>query len=165
MLFSGSCKRDLLEQIDPNKLPDVAYFTNVADATTAVMGVYLGSRTAFYKQYAFDGGSDMMYSKISNRPYSNYLPGNTMGTASATGMGRHWNDLYRGINRANYVIVNVDKMIASGIAGADELKRIKGEASFFRALLYFRLIDLWGDVPFYTNVLNGNDEAYAGCPE
>ena len=41
-----------------------------------------------------------------------------------------------------------------------ELRRIRGENYFFRALAYFRLITLWGNVPHYEHVLDGNDDAY-----
>lgn len=155
----GSCKKNLLTQTDPNKLNQAGFFTKVSDATEAVLGAYVAARECFYKTYAWDGGSEMMYSRISARPYSNYAPSNAFGSSAA----RHWNDAYRCINRANYVIVNVRLMEAKTTVAADlvALHRIEGEAMFLRAITYFRLIDLWGDVPYYEDVLNGNTEAYS----
>ena len=38
------------------------------------------------------------------------------------------------------------------------LEAINAE-NYFRALAYFRLVQNWGDVPYYRHVLSGNDEA------
>jgi len=121
----GSCKKGLLTQSDPNKLLAGGYFTKVSDATSALYGVYVAARECFYKTYAWDGASEMMYSRISARPYSNYTPGNAFGSSVA----RHWNDAYRCINRANYVIVNVRKMeaVTTNTTDLAQLRRVEGE--------------------------------------
>jgi hypothetical protein len=158
IVLSSSCKKDLLTENDPGKLSAENYFTKVSDATTALYGAYHGSREAFFKQYAWDGASDMMYSRVNARPYT-YNPSNATGSQFSA----HWNALYKSINRCNYVIVNTRAMIGREALPANitELQRIEGEALFLRALAYFRLIDLWGDVPYYENILNGNEEAYS----
>jgi hypothetical protein len=158
IICSSSCKKALLDENDPGKLSTANYFTKVSDATSALYGAYVATREAFYKTYAWDGASDMMYSRIAGRPYS-YSPTNGFGS----GLGRHWNDCYRSVNRANYVIANVRIMLAKETLAANiaELHRIEGEAMFLRAITYFRLIDLWGDVPYYENILDGNGEAYS----
>jgi len=159
VMITGSCKKGLLTQSDPNRLSADVYFTKLSDATSALYGVYVAARECFYKTYAWDGASEMMYSRISARPYSNYTPGNAFGSS----VSRHWNDAYRCINRANYVITNVRKMEAATTNASDlvQLRRVEGEAMFLRAITYFRLIDLWGDVPYYENILDGNAEAYS----
>ncbi len=157
LIIVGSCRK--INQTDPNKLSADVFFTKVSDATSALYGVYVAARETFYKTYAWDGASEMMYSRISARPYSGYAPANSFGSSVA----RHWNDAYRCINRANYVIAGVRQMEAvfTAPADADQLRRVKGEAMLLRAMAYFRLIDLWGDVPYYENVLDGNTEAYS----
>ncbi len=154
----SSCKKGLLVENDPSKLSADNYFLKVSDATTALYGAYSGAREAFFKTYAWDGPTDMMYSRINARPYT-YNPTNALGSA----FGRHWNDLYKTINRCNFVIVNTRAMIERETlpANVTELQRVVGEALFLRSLAYFRLIDLWGDVPYYENILDGNDEAYS----
>ena len=54
-----------------------------------------------------------------------------------------WRTLYEGINRANYLLANINN------PEMDETKRnvIRGEAMFLRAYYYFVLANLWGDVP------------------
>jgi hypothetical protein len=158
-LITDSCRKNILDSTDPNKLNEQGFFVKVSDATEALMGVYVAAREMFYKTYAWDGGSEMMYSRVSARPYSNYAPSNAFGSSVA----RHWADGYRCINRANYVLTRLKELQAKTTNTADltELRRIEGETLFLRAMVYFRLIDLWGDVPYYENILNGNDEAYS----
>jgi hypothetical protein len=158
-VISDSCKKNLLDSVDPNKLNEQGFFAKVGDATEAVLGVYVAAREMFYKTYAWDGGSEVMYSRVSARPYSGYAPANTFGSSVA----RHWGDGYRVINRANYVLTHLPDLIAKTTSTTDlaELHRIQGETLFLRAMAYFRLIDLWGDVPYYTRVLQGNDDAYS----
>jgi hypothetical protein len=158
-VITDSCKKNILDAVDAGKLNEQGFFTKVSDATEAVLGVYVAARETFYKTYAWDGASDMMYSRIAARPYSGYAPGNGFGSS----VSRHWNDAYRTINRANYVLTHIKDLEAVTTIPADltELHRIEGEALFLRAIVYFRLIDLWGDVPYFTNILNGNTDAYA----
>lgn len=72
-----------------------------------------------------------------------------------------WNNAYRVINRANYTIQYVERMIEAeqNATTKASLEAINAENYFLRALAYFRLIENWGDVPYYRHVLSGNDEA------
>ncbi len=72
-----------------------------------------------------------------------------------------WNNAYRVINRANYTIQYVEQMIQAeqNAATKASLEAINAESYFLRALAYFRLVQNWGDVPYYRHVLSGNDEA------
>ena len=58
--------------------------------------------------------------------------------------------LYGGVNRANYVIENVRKMLPTATAtlSAGNLEAVIGEARLLRGMVYFRLISMWGDVPY-----------------
>jgi len=68
-----------------------------------------------------------------------------------------WANTYKGIVRANNILNGIEH--AAGNVSEDMMNQFRGEASFFRAALYSRLIFLWGDVPFYTTELN-IDEAF-----
>lgn len=158
LCFSTSCVSDLLDQ-DPTKdLSSGLYWQSASDATSAVYGVYQSTRTLFHKNYAWDGASDIMWANVSN-PYGSYNPGGGIGG----NYDKLWQNCYQVINRSNDVLANVERMLKKypEEKTQTELKRIKGEIYFLRALSYFRLIDLWGDVPYYTRVLNGNKDAYS----
>ncbi|WP_025763602.1 RagB/SusD family nutrient uptake outer membrane protein [Dyadobacter tibetensis] len=63
-----------------------------------------------------------------------------------------WLNTYKGITRANTILNNLER--AQGVITASKLKQFEGEARFFRAALYARLIFYYGDVPYYTEYLN-----------
>ncbi len=52
-----------------------------------------------------------------------------------------WKFMYEGINRANYILQNIDKLTTSR---KDELV---AETKFLRAYFYFELVKIFGDVP------------------
>jgi hypothetical protein len=58
-----------------------------------------------------------------------------------------WSDRYSGISRANMALANLDKV-------EDETLRnqLIGETLFLRALFYFDLVQMFGDVPLITSV-------------
>jgi tetratricopeptide (TPR) repeat protein len=55
-----------------------------------------------------------------------------------------WKWLYEGINRANYLVENKDKLEFSRKA------ELYGEVMFLRAYYYFELVKIFGDVPLFT---------------
>ncbi|GAB3958722.1 RagB/SusD family nutrient uptake outer membrane protein [Spirosoma harenae] len=66
-----------------------------------------------------------------------------------------WRDHYRGISRANAILTRIE-----GAKIADNLKmQYKGEAQFLRALLYFNLVRLFGDIPLITTEITTPDGA------
>src|SRR5690606_9683858 len=58
-----------------------------------------------------------------------------------------WNGFYKLIVNANNIIDVADKYAAKSDAEAVVIKAYRGEASFLRALAYFYLVRLYGDVP------------------
>ena len=47
---------------------------------------------------------------------------------------------------------------AASDASRTKLEAIIGEARMLRGMIYFRLISMWGDVPFIDKIVNSNDE-------
>jgi hypothetical protein len=65
-----------------------------------------------------------------------------------------WKWMYEGINRANYLVENKDKIQFSRKA------ELYGEVEFLRAYFYFELVKIFGDVPlFTTSRLTAGDSA------
>ncbi|RRA98080.1 RagB/SusD family nutrient uptake outer membrane protein [Larkinella rosea] len=66
-----------------------------------------------------------------------------------------WRDHYIGISRTNAILTRIE-----GANIAANLKtQYKGEAQFIRALLYFDLVRLFGDVPLVTTEITSPDGA------
>ncbi|MCV9386669.1 RagB/SusD family nutrient uptake outer membrane protein [Reichenbachiella ulvae] len=75
-----------------------------------------------------------------------------------------WRLGFRGVVRANDFLANIDGIEFSG-ANVDQVKnRMKGEARFLRAMYYYWLIELFGDVPLFTDVPTVEDASTPRSP-
>jgi hypothetical protein len=171
LLIAPSCTEDLLEQLPRNEISSDQFWQTTDDAETATYGVYNAARLLFRFDYLYDGLTPYgryrnlraSFENIADEtgvsdPVGGFLAGGGVGDE----FDMTWKLSYRIINRVNYVLSYLDVMIeeeTSPVIKA-ELRRIRGENYFFRALAYFRLITLWGNVPHYEFVLDGNDDAY-----
>jgi hypothetical protein len=69
-----------------------------------------------------------------------------------------WRYAYKCIGAANRLIMNIEK--AAGNVSPEQRKVYEAKARFARAAQYAKLIFLYGDVPYYTGILD-IDEAFA----
>jgi len=166
-LFNGSCTKDLLDQQSTVDLSTDAFWKTEADATIALMGAYSAVRPLFDRDYYFDGQGE--YVRVRSNTLStvndNLQKGDAYRAGSGgydpTGYGDDFDKMYRylygGVNRTNYVIENVKKMLpAASESSRPGLEAIIGEAKLLRGMVYFRLISMWGDVPYFTKVFNSD---------
>lgn len=166
-VFSASCTKNLLDQQPTGELPITEFWKTEADATVALMGAYADVRALFDRDYYFDGHGE--YVRTRGTSVSN---GNLRLGDAYQGPGGQWNPsgfadkfdkmfmhLYTGIHRTNYVIENVNKMLATAAPGSvPNLERIVGEARLMRGMCYFKLISMWGDVPYIGKVVTADSE-------
>jgi hypothetical protein len=162
MLFSAGCTKKFLD-LSPISNPNVQnFYKNEGDFTNAIIGAYssLRSRGVYDDNVQLVGDlradNTEMGTTASNRfNYYNMqlfrLPTDNPISESI------WNDHYKGIVRVNEILDRIDKSnMSESFKG-----RIGGEAKFLRALFYFNLVRIFGDVPLVTKVLNSIEEAYA----
>ncbi len=164
-IFINSCTKDLLDQAPTTKMDAAAFWKTEADATIALMGAYADVRPLFDRDYYLEGHGEYVRVRGTSATNNNLRLGDAYQGAdyNPTGYGDNFDKMYRhlygGVNRTNYVIENVTKMLATAnpnsIAG---LEAIIGEARLLRGMVYFRLISLWGDVPYFTKVIKENAE-------
>lgn len=69
-----------------------------------------------------------------------------------------WNDHYTGIRRVHEILANINVL---GDSENTFKERIEGESRFLRALFYFNLVRVFGDVPLITGRIASVEEAYA----
>jgi hypothetical protein len=124
-------------------------FETEEDAEAAVNAVYSSLETAdIYNQFMeaiqSQGTDDAEWGFGRNTSNTNKLQMDKFEfDASSNLILRFWKVHYRNINRANIVIKRVAAMDIN-----QELKnRFLGEAYFVRALMYFNLVRLYGDIP------------------
>lgn len=154
----SSCVSDLLDRQPTTEVSSDLFWKSTDDALSSTYGVYNALRELYQTDYYYDGHGEFQNTRgKSIGDISNWSP--TGGASS--GFSSMWSDCYKVINRANFTIMNIEKMIEveGSPATKTSLERINAENYFLRALAYFRLIENWGDVPYYRHVLSGDAEA------
>jgi hypothetical protein len=61
-------------------------------------------------------------------------------------INRDWNRYLEDVARANRLICNIDSVTDNTLTSA-ERERYRAEAKIFRAMIYFDMVRLWGDLP------------------
>ena len=152
-LIVGTGCDEFLEEKDPSNIAPGTFFTQPDHAEAAVYGIYENFR------FLSDGAGIF----VSNFQMLDALSGtaetetgqnsdlNNMLGFSYTGdnllLSQWWRQLYEGIGNANLAINRIPSIPL--IQPADAQKWV-GHAKFLRALHYFYLVRLWGDVPLIT---------------
>lgn len=161
-----ACRKDLLQQTPTTELASSAFWTTESDATTALLGAYAAVRPCFDRDYYFSGQGE--YTRVRSGTNSTTSGNLQRGDAyradyNPSGYGDNFDNMYRylygAVNRTNYVIDNVTKMLSESNSSSKEaLETIIGEARLLRGMAYFRLITMWGDVPYIGHIVSSNDE-------
>ncbi|WP_289063454.1 RagB/SusD family nutrient uptake outer membrane protein [Zobellia russellii] len=152
-----SCNEDSLELTNPNELSPDTFFTNSTQVQSAVNAVYSNLQTrGLYSRHMFfmmdnmsheNGGNNQL--EADKRQYLDFSF-----DASHGAIGAYWESCYRGINKANFVIENSEKIneiLPSQMSDALKQKAI-GEAKFLRALFHFFIVTRYGDAPLVTTL-------------
>ena len=158
-IFFSSCE-DELDQSPITERESSNFYSNEEELESAVLSVYaklqnqglygldligageISSDNTFDEVPANDGG------RFGQLDEFTAIPGNDL-------VGDIWKQSFIGIQRANTVLNRID-----GISFEDDgVKQHRiGEMKFIRALLYFNLIRLYGDVPLVVEeTVNPND--------
>ncbi|GAB3999432.1 RagB/SusD family nutrient uptake outer membrane protein [Spirosoma daeguense] len=140
-----ACDRSL-DIVNPNQLTTQSFWKTGADALAGVNAVYSTTHRGaisrwmpfYYIIRSDEGRSQSPATDIVNNMDQFLITDYNYG--NATGI---WNDNYIGINRANQVIDNVPNIQMD----ATLKNRYIGEAKFLRAMYYYHLVTLWGNVP------------------
>lgn len=94
----------------------------------------------------------------SQREVSTFITNSTINGQTGT-VVNEWYKHYRAIAAANLILENISEAQNEGNIPENRINFYAANARFVRAAKYSKLIFLFGDVPFYTNVLNV-DEAF-----
>lgn len=149
LLLVSACTKFV--QVDP---PDTAaeqtrVFTNDADAVAAATGVYY--QLAAYN-LTFCNGAVTFYGGLSSDEFIN-TDGNTDETSFASNNltadnsvleSSFWASAYKNIYHTNAVLEGLE---SSNTISTPVKEQLRGEMLFTRSLLYFYLVNFFGDVP------------------
>lgn len=160
-LAASSCEKQLDQLPISYSSVDLAY-SSPSGIEAAVAGAYSGIQSA--GQYGFNmvyfaeirsDNTDLEDLTINQGQYGDFetfrlIPQNT--TLNDT-----WVSMYQTIQRCNIVLNRID-----AIKGMDETTKTKrkGEMKFIRALTYFNLVRIWGNVPLVTKETDDAFESF-----
>jgi hypothetical protein len=153
LILSSGCEKEFLEKSPPDSLTEDGFYNSAERAEMGVNAIYVSLQQAWSENV----------SRIHEVPTGEVVLSNTTPLAyndftyhpALTQIHSTWTGIYEGIVRANAVIKNVPS-----IEMADALKnQYLGEAKFLRALNYFTLTNLFGEVPLITEPLATTDDA------
>ena len=161
MLSLWSCSKDLLDQQPTIELGADSFWGNEEDALTALYGAYSSVRTLFEEDYYYDGHGKYQKTRGISGQNDNYSSSSFNRVSGYGGsFDNYYRNLYGGVSRTNYVIENIKKRMLPKATAASlpALEGIIGEARLLRGMIYFRLISLWGDVPYIGKIVYDNSE-------
>jgi len=159
---------DFLTEAPKTEIAVDQFFNSPEDARSAVNAFYRdGAGANAYGSGGFRG-SDVMIGAFMSGLFDNEAKGERIEGQLAHALqqdpvnfnefaGGWWNAKYRVINRANLMLSRID-----GIPGMNESERqnLIAEARYFRALNYFSLVKLFGDVPLFTDPFEGLSDIF-----
>ena len=141
VLLMGSCS--FLDKEPISSFSAQGFYKTASDAQAGVYGIYEAMQSSFRLNFAYwgEGRADAIETNHAGDPFA--LRQNTL-TPIIT--SSNWNNLYTVISRANYAIKYIPEVFE------DETSTLRnqliGQARALRAIAYFYLIRVWGDVPF-----------------
>lgn len=151
-----SCSEEFLDRQPEDALSTEAFYNNPEEIKAGLVACYQPLQTIYsrnempqYLEIISDDGKDVLWQS------NEYLFKKTTSNARPN----FWRDHYKVIVNANNIIDIIDKYKPLNVAEEALMKAYRGEASFLRALAYFNLVRLYGDVPKLTTRLTNPSSA------
>nr|WKN37235.1 RagB/SusD family nutrient uptake outer membrane protein [Tunicatimonas sp. TK19036] len=150
LLLLGSCD-DALEKLPLDAPSDETFFSNQAELQLGINGVY---RSLYWRSgslpypMVMDNATDLGFLRTDFSGMQTYSRGAHSSVTS--GFSETWQEMYSGIGRANNLLNNMDR--AQDEVSEAFYQQVKAEAKFMRAYFYSWLIQLYGDVPYITEL-------------
>jgi starch-binding outer membrane protein, SusD/RagB family len=161
----SSCKKSFLELSPISNANTNAVFKTKSDFDLATNAAYSTLYTIYAPKGAMSFTGELMsdnvtvstlaisgsFTIVDQQAFRDYTI-----AANNTGVYQFWVDFYTSMYQVNIVL---DKIAEANLEDAYK-KQIVGEMKFLRALYYFNLVQIYGDVPLVTKPIVG-EEAYA----
>jgi len=155
-LTALSCDNDALDVEDPNRVTPDNFWRNAEDAKKGVVAAY-GPLTTILGWGRMMGGILTIHRSdiVDVNPQPNvYDVGTFTVGPNLPRVEEGWSELFAIVARSNQVLANVPEIDMP----QDQKDRFLGEAHFLRGLAYFYLVNMWRNVPLYTDAITNPDD-------
>ena len=136
-----------LDLAPTNKFTELNYWTSEAKASSVLSMAYSQMMSSGYF-FADERLSDNLYEGRGNTDEKLITSGQA--NAALSRFSDDWKKCYEGIKTCHTFLENVDRVPA---IDSQTKERMKAEARFIRAYLFFRLANHYGDVPLFDHTL------------
>ncbi|MBD1427319.1 RagB/SusD family nutrient uptake outer membrane protein [Sphingobacterium arenae] len=157
LLSLFSCNADFFDKYPIDEPAEDNFYQDEESIKQVLNDAYFTLREAYRNYFVFgDLASDDVYnSKFNNS--SNHITINESNVVADNGLvSAMWDNAYATISRTNLVLDHIE-----GIAMSDEHRsQYLNEAKFLRALMYFNLVRIYGDVPLVLKDMEEPSEAF-----
>lgn len=158
VLILFSCKKNFIELAPISTVSTDALYKTDKDFKDAIIGIYSVYQNQYQNMWLFgDMRGDDSWDELvkgTAAAMDNFTINNDDGVINST-----WLNYYNIINRANTILSKIE---GANPAVVTNKEMYVGEASFLRALAYFDLVRIYGDVPMITGPLTIEDGYKAG---
>lgn len=152
-----SCSKDFLEEKTFGLIRPADYFTTVSDLEKCVNALYSNGNSMYNESgslVACLGGDDVTTQAGGNK--AAYLQFDLFNAQDNNDrIKTSWTAEYSVIKQSNVIITNIDKFVEPSYQISllkNQKDRALGQAYFFRALAYFNLVRIFGEVPIITDL-------------
>ena len=145
LLVATACSDSLLDKDPISNFSGQGYYKKPSDAQAGVNGIYNSMQSLFRLNFAYwgEGRADNVTTRHSGDPFA--LQQNVLTPIINSA---RWDNFYTLISRANYAIKYTPQVFGEG---ESELKKqLLGQSHALRAIAYFYLVRIWGEVPLIT---------------
>ena len=143
----SACKKYLVEEVYSSS-QSTNFYMNEQQGISALNGVYAGLRDIYFtyaNDYTF---FSMLEAPTGTVSFSPGFEGMNYSAKDLADIKKVWDRMWVCVNRASMLIKLLKKEDINEIS----YKRIIAETKFLRALCYFNLVRMWGDIPLNDGV-------------
>jgi len=156
MLMFG-CSEDFLNKQPEDALSTGTYYNNPTEIKTGLVACYKNLQNIYNQgdlpliiELMSDDGKDFGWSSVWH----------VFTKTNSNSQGGIWNNSYKMIVNCNNIIAIIDNYTAKDATEEALLKVYRGEAMFLRALGYFNLVRIYGDVPKVVATFDDPNSAF-----
>lgn len=147
-----SCVKSVLEKKPVSSFSGEDFYKTPEDAQAGIFGIYNAVQSTFRTNFAYWGEARADNVQTTQSGEGLLLTQNNLNESSTSA---NWTNFYKIISRTNYAIKYIPNAYAGDESGGAQWL---GQAHALRALAYFYLVRIWGDVPLITEPYTSIDQ-------
>jgi len=162
-LCASSCKKSFTDLSPQSSYSDANYYKTTQQFGSAVTAAYAPLRDVVVNDYLMSEqrADNAIYQSILSNRGTAYTDREAlcefMDASTNSYNASEWQYCYQVISRANIVI---SRLPSATTVNADSAKYYDGQCKFLRALMYFKLVRLYGGVPLFLKEVKTPEQAF-----